>query len=59
MIADYRLTINVDDIYFLIGLSHRGADLSLFGSRAGGDTTDGYLQCFCRGAPPKYGRIDI
>jgi len=59
MITDYRLTIDVDDIYFLIRLSHWGVDISLFGSRVGGDTTDGYLQCFCRGAPPKDGWIDI
>jgi len=59
VISDYNLTIDVDDIYCLTGLSHWGDNLSLFGSRARGDTTDGYLRGFCRGAPPKDGRIDI
>lgn len=59
VIVNHRVTIDANDIYFLTKLSHRGTDLSLFGSRMGGDTTDAYIRRFCRGAPPKDGRIDI
>lgn len=59
VIVDHRLTIDVDDIYFLTGLSHWGDDLSLFGSREGGGTTNGYLRHFCRGALPKDGRMEF
>lgn len=55
MIVDHCLTIDVDDSYFFTGLSHQGDDISLFGSKAGGDITHGYIQRFCRSAPPKYG----
>jgi len=50
LIRDQRLTIDVDDIYFLTGISCRGTDISLFGSRPSGGTTMPYLaeHCFSR-----------
>lgn len=59
MIGYHCVTIDADEIYFFTGLSHRGANISLFGHRTGGDTTYGYLQRFCGATPPKDGRIDI
>lgn len=34
----YTLSINVEKIYFLIGLSRRIAPIALYGMRRGGDT---------------------
>lgn len=58
VIVNHRLTIDVGDIHFLTRLSHCEVDLSLFASKAGGDTTYGYLWNFGRGKPPKYGQIN-
>ena len=42
-IGDKVLPILVDDIYFLIGLSRRGAHISLAGSIRGGETVKDYI----------------
>ena len=39
MIGDQQLTIDSNEIYFLIGLSHRGIDISLYGHMLGGGKT--------------------
>ena len=36
IIGDHRLEIELKDIYFLTGLSQRGRNISLFGTRQGG-----------------------
>lgn len=60
MIGEHRLTINVDDIYFLTGISCCGTNISLFGRRLGSETTMSYLDghCFPR-SKLSNGRIDI
>lgn len=42
-IGVHTLTINVEDIYFLIGLSKKGAQVSLFGSKASGETIGDFI----------------
>ena len=37
-VGGHQLEIELDDIYFLTGLSKRGEQLSLFGTRLGGQT---------------------
>ena len=41
--GDKVLPILVDDIYFLTGLSRRGAPISLAGSICGGETMKDYI----------------
>ena len=43
----HTLTLEIDDIYFLTGLSHRGSHLSLLGSRGGGEPMDYYVAHHC------------
>jgi hypothetical protein len=38
----HTLTLDIEDIYFLMGLSHRGSQVSLLGSRGGGEPMDCY-----------------
>ena len=60
IISDHRLEIELEDIYFLRGLSKRGEPISLFGARQGGDPIASYQQEFCNEeADPKYNCIDI
>lgn len=55
-----RLTIDVDGIYLLNGLSHYGVDISLYGHRWGGETTTTYLvQHYSPGSKLKDIWIDI
>ena len=42
-IGDQKLTIYVDDIYFLTGLSHRGIYISLYGYKPSGEKPTTYL----------------
>ena len=44
---DYILIVEVEDIYFLTGLSRRGAPISLIGSRGGDITTQEYIDRHC------------
>ena len=41
------LTIEVEDIYFLIGVSRQGAPISLTGSHGGNITTQELINCHC------------
>ena len=55
------LEIQVEDIYFLIGLSKRGAPVSLLGGRRGGEMVNDYIATYCRPAalPTRDGKINI
>ena len=43
----YVLTMEVEDIYFLMGLSRQGSHVSLNGSRGGDVTTQEMIHCYC------------
>jgi hypothetical protein len=43
----HTLTLEVDEIYFLMGLSRRGSWVSLLGRRGGGDPMDYYIAHHC------------
>ena len=60
IIGGHRLEIELEDIYFLTGLSKRGEQLSLFGTRPGGQTVASLRQEFCNDeADPRDKQIDI
>ena len=44
VIGGHQLEIDLEDIYFLTGLSKRGEQLSLFGTRPGGQTVTSLRQ---------------
>ena len=46
-IGGHRLEIELEDIYFLTGLSKRGEQVSLFGTRPGGQTVASLQLEFC------------
>ena len=46
-VGAHVLTIEVEDIYFLTGLSRGGAPISLTGSRGGDITTQEIINCHC------------
>ena len=50
------LTIEVEDIYFLIGLSRRGAPISVNGSYGGVVTTQKLINCHCIPGTRTYGK---
>jgi hypothetical protein len=41
--GSHTLTIDIEDIYFLIGLSHCGSRVTLIGSRGGGEPMNHYI----------------
>jgi hypothetical protein len=43
----HTLTINIKDIYFLIGLYHCGSRVTLTGSRGGGEPMNYYISHHC------------
>ena len=47
IIGGHRLEIELEDIYFLTGLSKRGEKISLFGTRPVGQTVTSLRQEFC------------
>ena len=55
------LSITVEDVYFLTGLSRRGLPISLTGSTVGGETVRDYVMQYCYPGekPRKYGKINI
>ena len=56
MVRDQMLEIEVDDIYFLMGLSHRGESV-YFGGRGGsGESVDSYVNDLCMEGTRKQGR---
>jgi len=59
-IGGHQLEIELEDIYFLTGLSKRGEQLSLFGTRPGGQFVASLRLEFCDDlADPKDKQIDI
>ena len=60
MIGDQVLDIEVDDIYFLIRLSHRGESV-YFGNREGdGESVDSYVSDLCvEGIHKQGGKLPI
>lgn len=54
------LEIQVEDIYFLTGLSKRGAPVSLLGGRSGGEIVKDYIATYCRprALPTRDGKIN-
>ena len=60
IIGGHQLKIELEDIYFLTGLSKRGEQISLFGTKPGGQTVASLRQEFCNDqADPWDKRIDI
>ena len=60
IIGGHRLNIELEDIYFLTGFSKRGEQLSLFGTRPGGQTVAILCQEFCNDeVDPRDKQIDI
>jgi len=47
-IKDKVIPFTIDDIYFLTGLSRRGAPISLSGFSKGGESMRDYIQEFCQ-----------
>ena len=47
LVGDQVLDINVDDIYFLTGLSHRGELVEFGGRGGGGESIDSYVSNLC------------
>ena len=41
------LSIDIEDIYFLTGLSHCGAQVTLIGGRGGGLSMSEYIRVYC------------
>ena len=46
-VGAHTLTIDIEDIYFLTGLSRRGSYVSLTGSRRGGRKMSEYCRDYC------------
>ena len=47
MVGDQYLDIEVDDIYFLTGLSHRGEVVEFGGRGGGGEPMESYIRDLC------------
>ena len=47
LVGDQYLDIKVDDIYFLIGLSHRGEMVEFGGRGGGGEPIELYIRDLC------------
>jgi hypothetical protein len=59
-VGPHSLEIELEDIYFMIGLSNRGAPIIMFGSRSTCRTTDSYVSYFFRaGSQKTRGKIVI
>jgi hypothetical protein len=46
-VGDYILMIDIEDIYFLTGLSYGGARVTLTGIRGGGEPMSHYINAHC------------
>jgi hypothetical protein len=56
----HTLTLDIDDIYFLTGLSRHGSRVSLSGSRGGGEPMDYYVAHHCTAGTEKHsGKVSI
>ena len=47
LVGDQTLEIEVDDIYFLIGLSRRGESVYFGGQGGSGESVDSYVNDLC------------
>jgi hypothetical protein len=47
VVSDQILEMDVDDIYFLVGLSHRGEPISFGGWGGSGESMDSYVNDLC------------
>ena len=47
LVEDQLLDIEIDDIYFLTRLSHRGERVEFGGRRGGGESVDSYASDLC------------
>jgi hypothetical protein len=56
----HTLTLDIEDIYFLIGLSHHGSQVTLTSSRGGGEPMDYYVSHHCvSGMEKRNGKVAI
>jgi hypothetical protein len=56
----HTLTVDIEDIYFIKGLSHRGSRVSLIGNRGGGESMDYYVHHHCVPGTEKHnGKVAI
>ena len=54
------LSLDIEDIYFLTGLSHRGACMTLTGGRGGGFPMSEYIREHCEpDAERRKGKVSI
>jgi hypothetical protein len=59
-VGAHTLTIDIEDIYFLTGLSHRGSRVTLTGSRGGGEPMNYYVCHHCVPGTEKHsGKVAI
>jgi hypothetical protein len=59
-VGDHILTINIEDIYFLNGLSHHGSRVTLTGSKGGGEPMSHYINVDCVPRTQKHiGKVTI
>jgi hypothetical protein len=59
-VGAHTLTIDIEDIYFLTGLSHHGSRVTLTGSRGGGEPMNHYISEHCVSGTQKHsGKVAI
>jgi hypothetical protein len=59
-VGSHILMIDIEDIYFLTGLSHRGSRVTLIGSRGGGEPMSHYINAHCVPGTQKHsGKVAI
>ena len=56
MASNQNVEIKVDDIYFLIGLSHRGESVYFGGQGGSGESVDSYVSDLCPSGTHEKGR---
>ena len=60
LVGDQYLEIEVDDIYFFTGLSHRGEPVKFGGRGGGGDPVESYIKDLCvEGTHHQGGKLPI
>ena len=56
LVGDQYLEIEIDDIYFLIGLSRRGDPVEFGGRRGGAEPVESYIRDLCTEGTRRQGR---
>ena len=60
LVGDQYLDIEIDDIYFLTGLSHRGESIEFRGRGRGGEPVESYIRDLCaEGTHRQGGKLPI